>query len=56
MIFVNKVWPFDPHIRCLKTFNFASVCEVEFIWIKNLHVKFEDEVECKELPKVYDRP
>jgi hypothetical protein len=38
-IFVNKKWPFNPCIGCLKPTNFACAHEIEF----NLMAKLEFE-------------
>jgi len=38
-ILVNKNWPFNPCIGCLKPINFACACEINF----NLMAKLEFE-------------
>jgi hypothetical protein len=45
-MFVNKNWPNDLHVGCLKLTNFASICEVEFNLTKELNTEFVDVVEC----------
>jgi hypothetical protein len=44
-IFVNKNWPSNPWIGCLKPINLAFTCEVEYGLMIKLKVEFEDEVE-----------
>ncbi len=46
LIFINK-WQSNPHVGCLKFFDFAFACEVELNLTKELDVEFEHEVECK---------
>jgi len=48
-IFVNKNWPSDPLIGCLKPINLAFTCEVEYGLMTKLEVKLKDEVEGKDI-------
>ncbi len=46
MIFVNKNWPHDPCIACLKLSNFTSACEGKFDLLKEFDIdQFENEFE-----------
>jgi hypothetical protein len=45
LIFVNKNWPSNPWIGCLKPTNFATTLEVEFELISKLKVEFEKQVD-----------
>jgi hypothetical protein len=40
-IFVNKKWPFNPCIGCLKPINFVCACEIKFNLMAKL--EFEDQ-------------
>jgi hypothetical protein len=40
-IFVNKKWPFNPCIGCLKPTNFVCACEIKFNLMAKL--EFEDQ-------------
>jgi hypothetical protein len=44
----------DLWVRCLTSFNLASVCKVELKLTKKLNVKIEDEVECEGFLKFRD--
>ncbi len=44
LIFINKNWPSDPHIRLLKPTNFAFACEIKSKLMAQLEAKFEDEI------------
>lgn len=41
-MFVNKNWPNDLCVGCLKLTNLASICEVEFNLTKELDTEFVD--------------
>jgi alkyl hydroperoxide reductase subunit AhpC len=44
LILINKNWPSNLHLGCLKPFDFTSVCEVELYLIGELNTKFKEEV------------
>jgi hypothetical protein len=43
LIFMNKNWPFDLWIGCVKSTNLAYACEVESDLITELEVEFHDD-------------
>jgi hypothetical protein len=45
LIFINKNWPFNPWIGCLKLTNIAFPCKVEFDLMAKLEAKFEEQVD-----------
>jgi len=40
LIFINKKWPSNLWIGCLKPIDLASICELELDLTTNLEVKF----------------
>jgi hypothetical protein len=54
LIFVNKNWPSNPLIGCLKPINLAFTCEVEYGLMTKLEVKFKDEVEGEYIFNLHD--
>ncbi len=52
---MDKSWPFDHHVDCLKHPNLAFICEEKSNLIEELNVEFMNElVKCKEFSNVYD--
>lgn len=43
LIFINKNWPFDLWIGCVKSIDLASACEMESDLIVELEVEFHDD-------------
>jgi len=43
LIFINKNWPFDLWIDCVKSIDLASACEMESDLILELEVEFHDD-------------
>jgi hypothetical protein len=53
-MFVNKNWPNDLRVGCLKLTNLTSICEVEFDLTKKLDTEFVDVVECEFFSNIHD--
>jgi hypothetical protein len=49
MIYVSKFWFFDPRVGCFKPFDLAYACEAKAMLAKELHAKFEDELNEKNI-------
>jgi hypothetical protein len=45
LIFINRNWPSNPWIGCLKLSNIASTCELEFDLMVKREAKFEKQVD-----------
>jgi hypothetical protein len=45
---LNKNWPFNPQISCMKPINFASTCEMVLDLTTELEATFQDEVDCED--------
>jgi hypothetical protein len=43
LIFINKIWPFDLWISCVKSTDLTFACEVELDLIAKLKVEFHDD-------------
>jgi hypothetical protein len=54
LIFVNKNWPSNLWIGCLKSTIFAFACEVESKLMVELKAKFENEVESEDFSNLHD--
>jgi hypothetical protein len=54
LMFVNKNWPNDLCVGCLKLTNLASICEVECNLTKELDTKFVDVIECETFSNIHD--
>jgi hypothetical protein len=54
LIFVNKNWPFNLWIGCLKPTNFAFACEVKSKLMVELEAKFKNEVEGEDFSNLHD--
>jgi len=54
LIFVNKNWPSNLWIGCLKPTNFAFACEVESKLMVELDAKFKNEVEGEDFSNLHD--
>jgi hypothetical protein len=44
LIFINKNWPFDLWISCVKSTNLTFTCELELNLMVELEAKFHDDV------------
>jgi hypothetical protein len=51
---MNKNWPTNPCVGCLKPIDLAYISEVESNLTKESDVGFGDEVECEEFSNVHD--
>ncbi len=54
LIFVDKNWPSNLWIGCLKPTNFAFACEVESKLSVELKAKFENEFEVEDFSNLDD--
>jgi hypothetical protein len=53
LIFVSKNWLSNPHVGCLKCFDFAFICELNLDLIKELDVEFENKMKCEKFPHTF---